>query len=51
VEPYAGLLERKRCRIARAKSGADTARDLMTSPAIVVGPVESLATVAKLMDA
>jgi CBS domain-containing protein len=51
VEPYAGLLERKRRRIARAKSGADTARDLMTSPAIVVGPVESLATVAKLMEA
>jgi CBS domain-containing protein len=51
VEPYAGLLERKRRRIARAKSGGDTARDLMTSPAIVVGPVESLATVAKLMDA
>ncbi len=49
LEPYAGLLERR--RIARAKSGADTARDLTTSPAIVVGPVESLTTVAKLMDA
>jgi CBS-domain-containing membrane protein len=51
LEPHLHLLERKRRRMARAKAGADTAADLMTSPAIVIGASESLTTAAKLMDA
>lgn len=51
LEPHVRLLERKVRRIARAKAAADTAGDLMTSPAIVIGASESLTTAAKLMDA
>jgi CBS domain-containing protein len=45
------LLQRKRVRIARAKAGADVAEDLMTAPAVVIGPHEKVATAAKLMEA
>jgi CBS domain-containing protein len=50
LEPHVHLLERKRRRVARAKAAADTAGDLMTSPAVVIRASESLATAAKLMD-
>lgn len=51
LEPHVHLLERKRRRSARAKAAADTAGELMTSPAIVIGVWESVTTAAKLMDA
>jgi CBS-domain-containing membrane protein len=51
LEPHLHLLERKRRRAARAKASADTASDLMTGPAVVIGVGESLTTAAKLMDA
>jgi CBS-domain-containing membrane protein len=51
LEPHLHLLERKVRRVARVKAAADTAADLMTSPAIVIGASESLTTAAKLMDA
>lgn len=51
LEPHVHLLERKRRRTARNKATADTARDLMSAPAVVVRPNEPLANVAKLMDA
>jgi CBS domain-containing protein len=50
-EPQSHLLERKRVRQARHKAGADTAADLMTSPAVVIGAHESVAAAAKLMAA
>lgn len=50
-EPYRGFPERKQHRADRVKSGAELARDLMSSPAIVVSPVESVTTVARLMEA
>jgi CBS-domain-containing membrane protein len=51
LEPYAGFLERKRRRTAPAKSEAELAGDLMSSPAIVISPAESVTTAAQLMDA
>jgi CBS-domain-containing membrane protein len=51
LEPHVHLLERKRRRVARTKAAADTAGDLMTCPAVVIGPSESLTTAAKVMDA
>ena len=51
LEPHVHLLERKQRRVARAKAAADTAGDLMTSPAVVIGTEESLTTAAKRMDA
>jgi CBS domain-containing protein len=51
LEPHVRLLERKRHRTARIKAAADTAGDLMTSPAIVIGARESVSTAAKLMEA
>jgi CBS domain-containing protein len=50
-QPPARLWERKRVRTARTKAGADTAADLMTAPAIVIGPSDKVSTAAKLMDA
>lgn len=50
LEPHVHLLERKRRRTARSKAAADTARDLMSTPAVVVGPDEPLSAVARLMD-
>lgn len=44
------LWERKRIRTARTKAGADIAIDLMTSPAIVIGPDDRIDAAAKLMD-
>jgi CBS domain-containing protein len=50
-QPPAKLWQRKRIRTARAKAGADIAADLMTAPAVVIGPSDRVATAAKLMDA
>jgi CBS domain-containing protein len=50
-QPPAKLWQRKRIRTARAKAGADVAADLMTAPAVVIGPSDRVATAAKLMDA
>jgi CBS-domain-containing membrane protein len=41
----------KRVRTARTKAGADIAVDLMTEPAVVIGPGETVAAAARLMDA
>jgi predicted transcriptional regulator len=49
-EPHAALFERKRVRKARGKAAADTAADLMTAPAVVIGAHESVAAAAKVMD-
>jgi CBS domain-containing protein len=51
LEPHVRLLERRRRRLARAKAAADSAGDLMSAPAVVIGPAESLTTAARLMDA
>jgi CBS domain-containing protein len=42
---------RKRVRTARSKAGADIAEDLMSAPAVVIGPRETVAAAARLMDA
>jgi CBS domain-containing protein len=44
-------LLRKRVRTARTKAGADVAEELMTAPAVVIGPRETVAAAARLMDA
>jgi len=44
------LLQRKRERTARAKSGADIAKGLMTTPPVVIEAHETVATAARLMD-
>jgi CBS domain-containing protein len=46
-EHHAPLLDRRRRRAERAKADADTARELMSSPAVVIGPGASLSTAAK----
>jgi len=50
LEPHLRLLERRTRRIARAKACGDCARDLMSSPAVSVGPHASLPAVARMMD-
>jgi CBS domain-containing protein/PII-like signaling protein len=50
LEPHVRIFERKRQRVARAKSAADTAEALMTSPAIVIAADASLIAAATLMD-
>jgi CBS domain-containing protein len=40
-----------RRRGARTKAAGDTARELMTTPALTIGPDASIVTAAKLMDA
>lgn len=44
------LLENKRSRQAKTKAAADTARELMTSPAVTIGPDEPLPAAAQLME-
>ncbi|QNS02726.1 CBS domain-containing protein [Streptomyces xanthii] len=44
-----GLVEQVRRREATAKAGADRAADLMTSPAVTVGPDATLPQAARLM--
>jgi CBS domain-containing protein len=45
------LLMGKRERVARTKAAADTATNLMTFPAIVIGDDEPVSAAAKVMDA
>jgi CBS domain-containing protein len=47
---HARLFERHSRRVARAKAGGQTARDLMTSPVITIGPDDSLSTAARVME-
>jgi CBS domain-containing protein len=47
---HARLFERHSHRVARAKAVGRTARDLMTSPVILIGPDDSLATAARVME-
>jgi CBS domain-containing protein len=49
-DPQLWFLERKQRRVARAKASADVARDLMTSPAVVIEPTATVAAAAQLMD-
>jgi CBS domain-containing protein len=46
----ARLFERRSRRVARAKAIGETARDLMTTPVITIGPDESLAAAARTME-
>lgn len=48
-EPHARLFERRR-RAARKKAAGDTAQDLMTSPAITIGPDAPAREAARLME-
>jgi CBS domain-containing protein len=50
LEPQLRILERKQRRVARTKAAGDVARDLMSSPAVTIGPDASLSEVAILMD-
>jgi CBS domain-containing protein len=43
-------LERHSRRVGRAKAAGETARAVMSSPVITIGPDESLATAARLME-
>jgi CBS domain-containing protein len=45
------LFEARRVRAGRAKANGDTARELMTTPAVTVLPHTSLARAARIMDA
>jgi CBS domain-containing protein len=49
--PSSRLWERKRVRAARDKAAADTAEDLMTAPAVSIGPRDRISAAARLMDA
>ncbi len=49
--PSSRLWERKRVRAARGKAAADTAEDLMTTPAVWIGPRDKVGMAARLMDA
>jgi CBS-domain-containing membrane protein len=49
--PQARLFERRRRRTAREKADGDTARELMTTPAITIGADASIAEAARLMEA
>src|SRR5687768_8927830 len=44
------LIERHSRRVARAKAGGQTARDLMTSPVVTIGADDSLAAAARAME-
>lgn len=50
LEPHFHLLERKQRRAARAKASAQTAGELMSSPAVTVSSGASLPAVARIMD-
>jgi CBS domain-containing protein len=49
-QPSSRLWERKRVRAARGKAAADTAEDLMTAPAVSIGPLDKVSVAARLMD-
>lgn len=48
---HARLFERRRQRDARTKAAGDTAAELMTSPALTIGPDASVIEAARLMEA
>jgi CBS domain-containing protein len=50
LEPHMHLFERKQRRTARAKASGDVARNLMSSPAVVVSSSAPISAVAKTMD-
>lgn len=50
AEPVRHLVERRARRTTRAKAAADTAADLMTSPAITVDPDATIPAAARLLD-
>jgi CBS domain-containing protein len=50
-DAHARLFERKRVRRAREKAGADIAKDLMSTPAVIVSAAVPVAVAAKMMDA
>jgi CBS domain-containing protein len=47
----APLFERKRRRTARTKAGGDTAKDLMSAPAVTIGADATVVEAARRMDA
>jgi len=49
LDQHVGILERRRQRVARTKGSADTARELMTAPAVVIADNASLVAAATLM--
>jgi CBS domain-containing protein len=50
LQPELSVLRRRRTRTALTKANGDLARDIMTAPATVVAPDESIAVAAKRMD-
>jgi CBS domain-containing protein/PII-like signaling protein len=50
LEPHLRVLERKQRGASRDKASAEVARELMSSPAVVIGRAESVPAAAKLMD-
>lgn len=50
LEPHLHLLERRQRRAARTKATGDTARDLMSAPAVTIGPDVALPAVASTME-
>ena len=50
LEPHLHLIERRQRRMARVKASGDTARDLMSAPAITVGPDAALTAAASTME-
>lgn len=48
-DAHARLLERRASRVARAKAAAMSAEQLMTAPAVTVGPDASVAEAARIM--
>jgi CBS domain-containing protein len=50
LEPHLHLIERRQRRVARVKASGDTARDLMSSPAVTVSPEAALTAAASTME-
>jgi CBS domain-containing protein len=50
LEPHLHLIERRQRRAARVKASGDTARDLMSSPAVTVSPEAALTAAASTME-
>jgi CBS domain-containing protein len=49
-DPRGRLFERTRRRTARAKAAGETAAELMSSPAVTIGPDDSIVDAARLME-
>ncbi|GAA3455119.1 CBS domain-containing protein [Dactylosporangium matsuzakiense] len=50
AEVHAGLFERRRSRLAKEKAAGETARDLMTAPAMTIAAGVPLTRAARLME-